>query len=213
MTGVLWPEEYRDATANTAAEVLNAILENTGRNIAAIQILGMLGYNPTYIELSELIEGIGFKINRARFAKALLAEVPGANAKPTQAAASKVSQISNNSAAFKEYQTLNMNLSSVAERSSNIRPSNSAPGLAPSLPVEATTSGSAIRHSDIEQVNSTPNSRGPGLRGPYRKTREHMSEAKSSSSSSKPRRGPRRPRKHGLPSIKVVPHGPHKESP
>jgi len=155
MTGVLWPEEYRDAIANTAAEVLNAIPENTGRNVAAMQILDMLRYNSTYIELCELIGGIGFKIDRARFAKALLAEVPGVNAKLAQAAESKISKISNNSA-------FNMDLSIVAERSSNIRSSNSAPGPAPSLPVEATTS----EHSDTEQVNTTPNPRGPGLRGP-----------------------------------------------
>jgi hypothetical protein len=56
--GVHWPEEHRDAIANTAAWVLNIIL------IAAIQILDMLGYNPSYIELCDLIDGFGFKMDQ-----------------------------------------------------------------------------------------------------------------------------------------------------
>jgi hypothetical protein len=101
---VLWAEEHRDAIANAAAKLLNAIPENAGKKIAAIQILAMLGYYPSYIELCELIKGIGFKMDRARFAKTPLAEIPAVNATPTQAAKSMVSQISNSSATFKDYQ-------------------------------------------------------------------------------------------------------------
>ena len=207
-TGVLWPEEHRDAIANTAARVLNAIPENSGKKIAAIQILNMLGCNPSYIELCELIEGIGFKMDRARFAKAILAAIPAVNAKPAQAAESKASQMSNSLATFKDNQPFNRGFSNVAEESPSIGQSGSAPGQAPSLSVESTTPVLAMRHCETEQDNTTPNSRGPGSRGPYPKTKERISEVQNSPSSSKPRRGPRRPRKHGLPPIKGVSNGP-----
>jgi hypothetical protein len=40
----------------------------------------MLDRNPTYIELCEMIENLGFKVERAAFAKALLTTVPDVNA-------------------------------------------------------------------------------------------------------------------------------------
>lgn len=152
---------HRDAVADAAGKLLNAIPENAGKKIAAIQILAMLGCNPSYIELCELIKGIGFKMDRARFAKTPLAEIPAVNATPAQAAESMVSQISNSSATFKDYQYVNRGFCNVAEGSSSTEPSNSAPGQAPSLSVEATTPASAMGHFETAQGNTTPSSRGP----------------------------------------------------
>jgi hypothetical protein len=168
----------------------------------------MLGCNPSYIELCELIKGIGFKMDRARFAKTPLAEIPAVNATPAQATESMVSQISNSSATFKVYQYVNRGFCNVAEGSSSTGPSNSAPGQAPSLSVEATTPALAMGHFETAQSNTTPSSRGPCSRGPYQKTRERMSDMQNSPSSSEPRRGPGRPRNHRLPPIKAVSNGP-----
>lgn len=79
--GSTWPTDKRDAIAITAASVLNEIPENAGKKILARQIRDMLGGNPSYLELCEMIEKLGFKMDRARFAKTLLAVLPG-NPKP-----------------------------------------------------------------------------------------------------------------------------------
>jgi len=127
-TGVLWPEGHRDAIANTVAKVLNDVPENAGMEIAAIQILDMLGYNLSYIKLCELIEDIGFKIDQASLAKTLLEAIPTINATSAQTAETQGSQISNSTATSKEYQPINRGFSDVAEGSSSIGLSNSAPG-------------------------------------------------------------------------------------
>ncbi|KFY06035.1 hypothetical protein V491_08895, partial [Pseudogymnoascus sp. VKM F-3775] len=72
-----WPTDKRDAIAITASSVLNEIAENAGKKILARQIRDMLEGNPSYIELCEMIEKLGFKMDRARFAKTLLAILPG----------------------------------------------------------------------------------------------------------------------------------------
>ncbi|ELR02767.1 hypothetical protein VC83_04490 [Pseudogymnoascus destructans] len=71
-----WPTDKRDAIAITAASVLNEIPENAGKKILARQIRDMLEGNPSYLELCEMIEKLGFKMDRARFAKTLLAILP-----------------------------------------------------------------------------------------------------------------------------------------
>lgn len=76
-----WPTDKREAIAKTAASVLNEIPENDGKRILSWQIRDMLEGNPSYLELCEMIEGLGFKMDRARFAKTLLAALPG-NPKP-----------------------------------------------------------------------------------------------------------------------------------
>jgi len=71
-----WPNEQRDLIANTASTVLNAIPENAGKTIQPDQIRAMLEGNPSYMELCQMIEKMGFKMDRARFAKTLLAIIP-----------------------------------------------------------------------------------------------------------------------------------------
>ncbi|OBT79073.1 hypothetical protein VF21_02454 [Pseudogymnoascus sp. 05NY08] len=81
--GSTWPTDKRDAIAITAATVLNEISENAGKKILARQIRDMLEGNPSYLELCEMIEKLGFKMDRARFAKTLLAILPsGSKPKP-----------------------------------------------------------------------------------------------------------------------------------
>jgi hypothetical protein len=204
-TSVLWPEAHRGAIANTAAEVLNAIPENAGKRILTFQILDMLGYNPSYIELCELIEGMGFILDRARFAKTLLAAIPDVNAATAQVAESKVSQILRNSLAFNDYHPSNGGFSNVAEGHSSVRANDAAP-LETSRPSaeSATLMSAPIGNSHNAPHITTPESRGPGSRGPYLKMREHLSKSQSSPSQSEPRRGPGRPRKDGLPPTRRV---------
>ncbi|KFY34810.1 hypothetical protein V494_06444, partial [Pseudogymnoascus sp. VKM F-4513 (FW-928)] len=72
-----WPTDKRDAIAITAASVLNEIPENAGKKILSRQIRNMLEGNPSYLELCEMIEKLGFRMDRARFAKTLLSILPG----------------------------------------------------------------------------------------------------------------------------------------
>lgn len=81
--------------------------ENADRKIAAFQILDILGYNPSYIESCELTEGIGLKLNRARFRVTLLAAIPAVNSTPAQPAESRVPQTLNKLTTPKEYQPVN----------------------------------------------------------------------------------------------------------
>jgi hypothetical protein len=60
---MLWPESYQDFIASTASKVLNAILENANRPIYPHQIRGILDCIPSCIELCEIIEGLGFKLD------------------------------------------------------------------------------------------------------------------------------------------------------
>lgn len=134
--------------------------ENAGRKIAAFQILDMLGYNPSYIELYELIEGIGLKLDRARFAVTLLAAILAVNATPAQPAESMAPQTLNKSATPKEYQPVNIGFSKVTDGSYSIE-TTSAPGPAPSLSIEAPSLMAApLRHSESAQGNTTRSSRG-----------------------------------------------------
>jgi hypothetical protein len=77
----IWPDEKKGQLANTAANLLNAIPENKGRRIGAQAISEMLDRNPTYIELCEMLEALGLKVERATFARGLLHSVPDVNSK------------------------------------------------------------------------------------------------------------------------------------
>jgi hypothetical protein len=78
--GIIWPPEKKDQIAAAAVRWLGGIPGNQGQVITASEIATMLDRNPTYIELCEWIEKLGFKVERAAFAKALLASVPDMNA-------------------------------------------------------------------------------------------------------------------------------------
>jgi hypothetical protein len=221
--GVLWPEEHKEAIAATAAKVLNAIPENADRKIAAFQIRDMLGYNPSYIELCELIEGIGLKIDRARFAKTLLAVIPEVNAQPAQVTTSRVVTPTHSTPYRSPY---------AADASPPFRAGGTAPG---SVQTSGTPTGMETAATPGSSGLSQPASNKSGPRGPYRKTAERLSNAPfdstnpvpkeghapqdvsthtmgastsssagqtaigNSSANSTPRRGPGRPRKDDLP--------------
>jgi hypothetical protein len=79
--GTIWPPEKKGQIASAAARWLSSLPGAPGRPpVTATQISSMLDKNPTYIELCEMIEQLGFKVERAAFAKALLTSVPDVNA-------------------------------------------------------------------------------------------------------------------------------------
>lgn len=77
----VWPKEKKGQLAKTAASLLNAIPENAGRTIEPEEVSEMLDRNPTYIELCEMLESLGLKVERASFARGLLQSVPDVNSK------------------------------------------------------------------------------------------------------------------------------------
>ncbi|TID21275.1 hypothetical protein E2P81_ATG04561 [Venturia nashicola] len=77
----VWPKEKKGQLAKTAASLLNAIPENAGCTIAPEAVSDMLDRNPTYIELCEMLEALGLKVERATFARGLLQSVPDVNSK------------------------------------------------------------------------------------------------------------------------------------
>ncbi|KAF2431078.1 hypothetical protein EJ08DRAFT_678642 [Tothia fuscella] len=95
-SGTIWPKEKKGQLAASAAAWLNAIAENHTNQILPTKIGQFLDQNPTYIELCELLEAEGLKLERAAFARALLQcvpEVPKPNtegAKPPKVAASVI---------------------------------------------------------------------------------------------------------------------------
>ncbi|PVI08539.1 hypothetical protein DM02DRAFT_5167 [Periconia macrospinosa] len=73
----VWPPEKKAHLASAAASYLSAHEPN--RPVEANEILLMLDRNPSYIELCEQLEQIGLVLERAAFAKTLLAAVPDVN--------------------------------------------------------------------------------------------------------------------------------------
>ncbi|OCK86415.1 hypothetical protein K432DRAFT_438512 [Lepidopterella palustris CBS 459.81] len=80
----IWPPEKREQLATAASTWLNSISENRIRQISKDQILHMLDSNPSYIDLCEQLEKMGMKLERAAFARALLAAVPDVNSSSRQ---------------------------------------------------------------------------------------------------------------------------------
>lgn len=78
-----WPNDKKDQISKAAADWLNAIPENKNKQVTPQEILDLLNRNPRYIELCEWLESQGMKLERASFARALLAAVPDIN-KPSQ---------------------------------------------------------------------------------------------------------------------------------
>jgi hypothetical protein len=73
----IWPPDKKLELAKAAAHYLTT--KNPERPLEAGQILQMLDGNPSYIELCEQLEHIGFKLDRSVFAKSLLLAVPDVN--------------------------------------------------------------------------------------------------------------------------------------
>ena len=73
----IWPPEKKSALANATSTYLNA--QNPTRPTEVSDVLLLLDGNPSYIELCEQLESMGLKLDRAAFAKTLLAAVPDVN--------------------------------------------------------------------------------------------------------------------------------------
>ncbi|KAF2632313.1 hypothetical protein BU25DRAFT_406868 [Macroventuria anomochaeta] len=73
----IWPPDMKLELAKAAAHYLAT--KNLDRPLEAGQILQMLNSNPSYIELCEQLEEMGFKLDRSIFAKSLLSAVPDVN--------------------------------------------------------------------------------------------------------------------------------------
>ena len=70
----VWPEKNKAALASAAHKALHS--QNGGAQISAQEIHNLLDQNPSYTELCETLNAKGFVIDRARFARILLAAVP-----------------------------------------------------------------------------------------------------------------------------------------
>ncbi|KAI9841783.1 MAG: hypothetical protein M1837_000377 [Sclerophora amabilis] len=76
--GTNWPESKVAILAATAAKALTTMPENAGKDLSAQYIRDLLKKNPSYIELCEHFEQLGFRLDRSKFAKVLLSAVPDA---------------------------------------------------------------------------------------------------------------------------------------
>ncbi|KAL5393520.1 hypothetical protein DPSP01_000335 [Paraphaeosphaeria sporulosa] len=75
----IWPSEKKTTLASAAAAYLNG--QNPQMPVYADQILDVLDGNPSYVALCEHLENMGIKLDRAAFARSLLAAVPDINSK------------------------------------------------------------------------------------------------------------------------------------
>ena len=80
----IWPSDQKVHLADAASLYLGT--HNPGRSLSLEQILSMLDGNPSYIELCEQLEAMKLKLDRAAFAKTLLAAAPGVNSASRKAA-------------------------------------------------------------------------------------------------------------------------------
>ncbi|KAK4984974.1 hypothetical protein LTR50_006248 [Elasticomyces elasticus] len=75
----VWPPGKKRSLAEAAARWLSAHPGNSGKVINADDISRLLDSNPSYVNLCEAVEQLGFKLERAAFAKTLLSAVPDIN--------------------------------------------------------------------------------------------------------------------------------------
>lgn len=76
----IWPAERMATLAAAASDILPKMPQNSGKSISSEEVMAMLAKNPSYEELCDKIQALGFVVNRKTFAKALLAAVPDVNA-------------------------------------------------------------------------------------------------------------------------------------
>lgn len=72
----IWPQDSKLALASASAIALKSNSMNAGKNISAADIMHILDQNPSYADLCNILERRGFNIDRAHFARSLLAAVP-----------------------------------------------------------------------------------------------------------------------------------------
>ncbi len=88
--GVIWPDSKKVALATAAQSALTSGDVNAGKHISIGQIRTLLDTNPSYIELCERFEGMGFVFDRGNFARMLLAAVPDVNSSASAQRAASV---------------------------------------------------------------------------------------------------------------------------
>ena len=90
--GIVWPDSKKTALATAAERALTSSAANAGKTISIEVIRSLLDYNPSYIELCESLERMGFVFDRGHFARMLLAAVPDINSStPAQSATNATS--------------------------------------------------------------------------------------------------------------------------
>jgi hypothetical protein len=72
-TDTIWPEPHKDEIVEVISKMINSVPANAGKRIQPEQILDMLSYNPSFFHLCEMIEHIGFKLDRASLSVRVLA--------------------------------------------------------------------------------------------------------------------------------------------
>jgi len=77
--GIVWPDSKKTALATAAERSLTSTAANAGKTISIGAIRTLLDSNPSYIELCESFEKLGFVFDRGHFARMLLAAVPDIN--------------------------------------------------------------------------------------------------------------------------------------
>ncbi|KAL6704008.1 hypothetical protein ACN47E_008859 [Coniothyrium glycines] len=87
----IWPADKKAHLANAAVAFLK--LHNPDRTLDPQQVLNMLDNNPSYIELCQQLETLGFKLDRAAFAKNLLTAVPDVNSSSRKVSASQTAPV------------------------------------------------------------------------------------------------------------------------
>jgi len=71
-----WPEDKKSALADAARAALLSHPRNLGKTVTSREIRELLDQNPSYAQMCEHLESAGFVIDRATFARMLLAAVP-----------------------------------------------------------------------------------------------------------------------------------------
>jgi hypothetical protein len=83
-----WPEHLKQVAATAIVEWLREVPENRDIPSSREKFLKLLEGDPTYVELCESLEGMGYKINRAQLAKMLMPLIndksSGSTAQPDQ---------------------------------------------------------------------------------------------------------------------------------
>ena len=77
--GIIWPDSKKMALAAAAERALTSTGANAGKTISILEIRALLDSNPSYIELCEHFERMGFVFDRGHFARMLLSAVPDVN--------------------------------------------------------------------------------------------------------------------------------------
>ena len=78
-TETIWPAGRKQLLSEVAAKWLTDRKENAGKILTAQQLYNLLDGNPTYSELCQSIEKMGFHLHRGQFARTLLTAVPDLN--------------------------------------------------------------------------------------------------------------------------------------